>query len=186
MLRIIQGEWFATKKHQEALTPSASILLTTSSTDPVAISAVDEDGEVIPVLVHNGTQTSNFKLVGFREIQISCKTLCGVKFSINERQVDEPHNHEAPPAPPMPDNLMAQLREKVRAELGVNRENFLENDTPFDGYEIPDDAPDVFEEDEAAAREIKKTKKPTPPASDEAGDDLEADDESANAGSSND
>lgn len=80
-------------------------------------------------------------------------------FAMTDLTIGEQVDDELPPPPPAGNNLLAQIREKVRREMGVTRENFLlMNDTGFPGYELEDDDPALFEEELAAAAKAEAQK----------------------------
>lgn len=125
-----------------------------NSVTPVGLSYVDEDGEVHKMAdFPSGLFSRAYVFKRVRSLLFEAP-----KFSLAYRvwytQEGEPHDHDAPPPPPRPDNLLAQIREKVRREMGVTREGFLERDVDFPGYERDDDDDDIFEEEEQLAAEM--------------------------------
>lgn len=129
-----------------------------SSPDGIVLDGVTENGELKTVLhIPAGMHQRAIKVRDFVSVRFVAK-----KFTVAHMQYDlsvgEQHDHEPPPPPPQPDNLLAQIREKVRLEMGVTREKFLENDTGLPGYERDDDDDDIFEEEEEIARKMAKEK----------------------------
>lgn len=80
-------------------------------------------------------------------------------FAMTDLTVGEQIDDQLPPPPAASNNLLAQIREKVRREMGVTRENFLlVNDTGYPGYELDDDEPELFEEELSAVAKAKAEK----------------------------
>lgn len=75
----------------------------------------------------------------------------GVSLEVRNRQKGETLDDLPPPQPVPPDNYLAMVREKVRQSMGINRENFADDDRPSI-YEVPDDADLIFEETEEDRR----------------------------------
>lgn len=70
--------------------------------------------------------------------------------NVKKRPVCEELDDEPPPQPAPPSNYLKALRERVRREMGVTREAFAEFRSQ---YELPDNVPSLFEEDEARIAE---------------------------------
>lgn len=71
----------------------------------------------------------------------------------------EPTDEREIPQPRAPSNILQQMHREFRRSLGVMRESF-ESDGPWPGYELDDDEPMLFEEEEAEqAREAAKASK---------------------------
>lgn len=111
------------------------------------ISLVNSNGEAIPVASGDAI---NFRalLVGWEEIHITANAVFGVCYLSKRRQESEPMDDAPPPRPEPPTNMLARIRHKVRQEMGTLREAFAERDIDYPGHELPDDFPDIFEEEE--------------------------------------
>jgi hypothetical protein len=70
------------------------------------------------------------------------KTLYGCKVISSHYTEYEKVDDIPPPAPPAPENFLAQIREKVRQSMGVTREGFAEHRSIYEMGDV-----DVFEED---------------------------------------
>lgn len=116
-------------------------LVSVASLDPVQ---VEIDG--IPVAVIAGKGKLRERLEG-EVLTLRSKTPFGAQVEMRPLQKSEPVDLEEPPLPNPAMNYLAKLREKVRREMGVTREMFLENDTGLPGYEIEDDTDGLFEEE---------------------------------------
>lgn len=72
------------------------------------------------------------------------------------RQEEEPRDDVPPPEPPRASNFMKALRNAVRSEMAGMRETFLTRDTDYPGYELDEDDPGLFEEEEKRAQDALK------------------------------
>lgn len=147
MLKISNVSWFACNTRETFALPEVKNILKVSlaSLEPVAIIAVSGSEKIT---IWTGTCTHNLpiQLIGFTGVEFVGKKF-GLRVEINGLQISEPINSELPPARPKPANYLQQIREKVRADLGISREAFLANDTDLPGYEIGDDEELMFEEE---------------------------------------
>lgn len=101
----------------------------------------------------------------FLIIEPRSKGKMSLAFEMQELPKAEAQDFNDPPPPPESNNLLAQIREKVRREMGVTREAFLlQNDTGQPGYEIEDDDPEIFEEEIAELARREAAKKENTPA----------------------
>lgn len=88
-------------------------------------------------------------------VEFKSKKDFGLAVKVARLPKKEAQDFNAPPPPPEANNLLQQIRNKVRSEMGVMRESFLlQNDTGHPGYELSDEEPYLFEEEIA---EIKKS-----------------------------
>ena len=124
------------------------------------ISLVKDDGEVVLLqFLGVGEHKVSRKLIDCREIVLSCPDK-KKEFAIDARFYDaqraEPLDDEPPPPPKEPPTLLARMREKARREAFFPpREDFLEVDMP--SYEVSDDEPDEFFEEEQIATDETET-----------------------------
>lgn len=87
------------------------------------------------------------KLTGFKSLTVASTAQMTAQVIIATRQLEEPHDDAPNPIAEQPNNILAQIRQTVRREMGVQRESFMENDTGRKNYELDDDADDDFEEE---------------------------------------
>lgn len=106
------------------------------------LSAVNSDGVVELIGRYNPSVPTieRLRIGGYHQLIVRGET---PSISIANRQTHEPYDHNPPPVKDPPKNIMQKIRQKVKNEMGSQRESFLQNDTPFQGYEIPDEEPDI-------------------------------------------
>lgn len=118
---------------------------------------VDEDGQAVLLEMLEGSGVRKITVAGFQELRAEARSLpASIGTVVTSGPKAEVPSDEAPPAPVQGSNILQKMRDEFRRNLGVTREFFLESDTELPGYEIPDDAGDLFEEDEAAIRKAQK------------------------------
>lgn len=113
---------------------------------------VSVDG--IPLWVANGNMDEELRFAGETfMVQGTKNRTYGLRISGRALQPAEPINDDPAYVPPVSNNYLAKLRARLRQQMGVRRESFLDADTPYPGYEIPDEFEgDEFEEEEAVAK----------------------------------
>ena len=127
----------------------AAVVLTCPAGTEAEFSLSDKEGEVtkLGTVSTKRMETERYNIGGYTGLHIKQKSPNPIVVSIQDIEIEEPHDDLPPPAPAEPDNVLARLRETVRREMGVQREAFLEADPGFTGYEIDDDDPGEFEEE---------------------------------------
>lgn len=149
-MRLSLNDIKTTKNVAIPLGPKTAVRFIATSQNPIAISTVSESGEVNEIM-HIPAHTTMARAIVIneqKELLIESKGSFGLAYATANLTIGESQDHEPPPAPPAADNLLAQIREKVRREMGVTREGFLlQNDTGFPGHEIDDDEDEIFEEE---------------------------------------
>lgn len=135
---------------------------------------VNGPGEIIcqvdgvPLWVANNNMKETLSFAGGETFEIigqKGKTY-GVQIAGKAMQVGEPINDdEAYRAPPTL-NYLAKLRERARQHMGINRENFLDGDTPFPGYEVPEELDPLWEEEAVENARKGAAEPPAPPVPD--------------------
>lgn len=112
--------------------------------------AVKEDDEILVSSYPAGAYHRGilFEDVDAVIVKAAGKKKVYVNATVRQLPKAEAQDFNPPPPPAEANNLLAQIREKVRREMGVTRESFLlQNDTGRPGYEIDDEEPDIFEEE---------------------------------------
>ncbi len=106
----------------------------------------NEGNPVIISSADSGNVTARAPMMDARELTIEGKDF-GYEVTVREHQTSEPLDDRSVPAPAPASNYLAQVRAKVRSEMGVTRENFEQLPSR---YELDEDAPYEFEEEESA------------------------------------
>lgn len=130
------------------------------SPSELLIHAYTVQGKRIPVHFVSGNGTTRLNLVGFERVELIAEADSGIAVSLDNGEHFEQFDELPPPEPKLPANALARMRAAFRSQLGLSREEFLTGDELL-GYELPEDAPAVFEEEEqasarAARRPIKE------------------------------
>ena len=116
-----------------------------------SLAAVEAELDGKPVFV---TQAGNFNLKGLRLPQgtliLTSKKEIDLNFWVTEYRRKEYIDDREVPEPKPSMNVLAQMRNEFRRQMGVIREPF-DSDAPWPGHEIDDEAPMMFEEEQAAA-----------------------------------
>lgn len=118
------------------------------SDKPFNVSIVDGDGVEHLVAHSNGNPiTLSRSFAGSSKLTLNGGARITAQCQIAPEQAGEPA-HDLPAfVPDLSNNPLKALRDRIRREMGVQREAFeLLQDTDFPGYEIDDDEPDYFEE----------------------------------------
>jgi len=162
-------DWiYAAKSTEIPLTTRDTIELDVVSPGVITIYGVCEDGTGTPIVCGAHHVHIKTKFHGFTALEVQSSKELGYRLMGRPGQLGEPMDDRAPPAPKEPTNILQQMRSVIKQELAANRENFLQNDTPFSGYEVDDDE-DTFEEDmldaklkAVEAQKAKLASKPNP------------------------
>lgn len=173
------------KKHEYDLPEKAFINLQATSDGPIKAYIVDTSGvEHLLAASLQGSLNLKTSIAGSSKLSLRGDRSITAKCQTYAEQIEEPRHDEPAFIPDYSNNPLRQMREKVRAEMGVMREAFeLIADTGLPGYELDDDAPDHFEEDLAALTtrhpkttraEPEGTEKPTQSETEPSGDDTPA------------
>lgn len=126
----------------------------------------DEDNPK-PILLYSQNNHLYIRdfLEGFEALEIKAKEF-GCMVKLDGVEIGESMNAEPAIQPPPAKNLLQKMRNKMREEMGVQREVFL-NNTGRPGYEVDDDDDDeIFEEHIIAQKQAAKAQKQktgTPP-----------------------
>lgn len=124
----------------------------------------EDPSNAIPLQILRGNGTARLALMGFSTISAEVTAPAGIAVSLNGGEHFEEWDREPPPEKAEPTNVLARMRAAFRSQIGITRETFLEGGG-LPGYELPDDAGDIFEEEEAALRrsiKAKETEKDAP------------------------
>lgn len=129
----------------------ATLLIHHAIPDPseVLVHAYTQEGKRIPVHFVSGNGTTRLNLVGFQRVDLIAEADSGLAVSLDNGEHFELFDELPPPEPKLPSNALARMRAAFRSQLGLSREEFLTGDELL-GYELPEDAPAIFEEEEQA------------------------------------
>ena len=106
---------------------------------PILVSHNDE-----PVgIIGGGKGKTIWRGEGTISLDPTDKDAYGFNITTKVTTPKEAQDHEAPPEPAPADNYLAMMREKVRQQMGIIRENFAERPSIYEMGNI-----DVFEEDQ--------------------------------------
>lgn len=153
--KIIASQWSAVDAGEVLeldLGARSSLLIHHAIPHPseVLVHGITEKGDRIPVRFLFGCGTTRLNLVGFRTAELIAESDCGIAVSLDNGEHFEEWDEAPPPEVKLPSNALARMRAAFRASLGMTREEFLTGDELL-GYEVPDEATVMFEEEEAAA-----------------------------------
>jgi len=147
-MRIRCSSWSGHKKMVRIPIPQkCNVNLTVAALGDIIVYAQGEDGKIIIAASQHHLHTRP-NLEGFDVLEIHAKEF-GMEISVNGTQLCEQLNQDLPPVKPQPLTLIGKMHARARETMAVHREHF-ENNTNRPGYELDDDEPDEFEEDQAA------------------------------------
>lgn len=114
--------------------------ITVNTAIPLLVSANEEPVRAIPAGTHKFSTWT-------KEVQVQVdpsepKVPYYIDIVTHVSQDGEKFDQEPPPPPPRPDNFLAQIRERVRQNMGVMREEFERHQTIYESGDV-----DMFEED---------------------------------------
>lgn len=137
----------------------------------VQVVGIRQDAVEVPIFsTAGGFHNKTLRLAGCTSIKfIPEKTTVdyGLLVSYKTSSATEVVNDFSPPEPEVRTNLMSQIRDRVRRELGIGLPEAF-NDTGLPGYEVDDEA--MFEEEEFAAARAAAHAASANPDGDTAGD----------------
>lgn len=159
------AEWQSSPKSCTIpLTTRDTIELDVVSPGVITIYAISSfSGEHTPIKCGAHHVHIKTKFEGFEALEIQSTKELGYRYLGRAGQIGEPMDDRTPPPPKEPTNILQQMRGIIKQELASNRENFLTNDTPFEGYEVEEENEDF--EEEALEKVLTKAnaKKQAPP-----------------------
>ena len=141
--------------------PTNMLRLSGVSTAPVTATL---DGKLAFIIPEGNFNRRGVRL-GKGVLTLKTKGEMDTHYGVAEYRVTEYTDDREIPEPKPPMNILAAYRNQLRQSLGVVREPF-DNDTPWPGHEIDDDAPVMFEEEQAQfeREQAKAQKQPVEPA----------------------
>lgn len=146
-MKIISNQWSAHKKSVKIPIPiKCNVNLTIAAIGAIAIYGHSDEHKLLIASAENELHTRP-NLEGFNSLEITAKEF-GLRISVNGTQVGEHLDDAPPPVKPRPQTLVGRMHARAKETMAVQREAF-ENNTQRPGYEIDDDEPMEFEEDEA-------------------------------------
>ena len=143
---------------------SGDIVLTIAVSSSTPIMVYKLAGEDNPpegqIILHPGNVTKRtLKLRGVESIVLKAenpKPEWCYAFKARPLQAGEPVDNIPPPDPAPASNLLKQMQDQFRRQMGVTREEFSDRPEHLPTYELDDNEPGLFEEEEqyiAAARD---------------------------------
>ena len=151
-------EWKFDKQVAQALTPRCLVEIKLAAGAAVEITAEDPDGELhsLGTYISRESTKHKFRLDGYVQLHLNAESEFGYQVVVRELAQTEKLNNDPPPQPIPETNILQRIRQRAAQEAGVLRENFLENDTGLQGYEISDEDDGAFEEQKLAKLQADK------------------------------
>lgn len=141
-MKIKADEWFSHKGNYKFPIPDhATVHMHVAAAGSIVLVAyLDKHSTIIKASTDGLYFRAN--LEGYTHLEVQAKEF-GAVVEINGRELGEHFDDKLPPARKVPNNLIGKMQAKLREGLAVRREEALS------GYEMADDEPVQFEEEEA-------------------------------------
>lgn len=167
-------EWdYSTGKYEIDLPDRAECDIHVVSKGMILLSVQREDCE-IPIAIESHNLRFKDRVFGGITLSVQSDAPFGIRARVTELQTDEPRNDAAPPPRSDEGSLFKRLRDRVRQEMGVTREAFLERDVPLPGYELDDGDDGLFEEEQLELLDAQKSTDHADGGDDDHGDQVPA------------
>ena len=161
------------EKERTVLIPArARVTVNFNPGTTTTVSLVDHDGVLheIGTVSHSRRVREQYEINGFKAVHLGSKTKQLFDVQVYDIQVEEPHDDEPVPEKVESKNLFGRMRERAAKDMRCQREQFISDGTygtDYQGYEIPDDDPEWFDDDiveamEQAEKELNATAEPEP------------------------